>query len=78
MTCVMCVVVLARYRTMVPFMFVLLIFEFLSRKLILLVLPITRSDAAPGTIVNLVLLGVMVIGLALSLRSRPLRALPSG
>lgn len=78
MICVICAVVLVRYRTMVPFMFALLILEFLSRKLILLVMPITRSDAAPGTIVNLVLLGVMVIGLVLSLRSQPLRPLPSG
>ena len=76
--CVICVVVLVRYRTLVAFMLLLLIFEFLGRKLILLVLPITHSDAAPGTFVNLVLLGLMVIGLALSLRGQPLQPLPSG
>ncbi len=75
--CLMCLVALVRYRAMIPFMFTLLILEFLSRKLILVLMPITRSDAAPGTIVNLVLLAVMVIGLALSLRSQPLRPLAS-
>ena len=76
--CVICVVVFVRYRAMIPFMFALLILEFLSRKLILLLMPISRSDAAPGTIVNLALLAVMVIGLALSLRGQRLRPLASG
>ena len=32
-------------------------------------LPIVRTGAPPGSVVNLVLLAVMIVGLALSLRS---------
>ena len=66
MLCAICIVVLVRYRTMVPLMLTLLIVEYLGRKLILMVMPIERS-AAPGTIVNLVILAVMTIALVLSL-----------
>ena len=67
--CLLCIVVLARYRALVPFMFALLLLEFLSRRVILLVLPIVRTGTPPGYVVNLVLLALMVLGLALSLRS---------
>lgn len=69
MICLLGVAVLARYRALVPFMFALLLLEFLSRRVILLVLPIVRIGALPGYVVNLVLLALMVVGLALSLRS---------
>jgi hypothetical protein len=65
-----CIVVLVRYRAMIPLMFVLLLVEFLGRKLILMVMPIIRSDAAPGGVLGLVLLAVMIVGLVLSLRRR--------
>jgi hypothetical protein len=51
-------------------MFALLLLEHLSRKLILLFLPIVRTGTPPGFFVNLVLLAVMMVGLALSLWSQ--------
>ena len=67
--CLLCTLVLARYRALVPFMFGLLLVEHLSRRLIFQVMPIVRTGAPPGFFVNLALLTLMVVGLALSLRS---------
>jgi len=64
------VVVLTRYRAMIPLMFVLLLLEHLARRWILLVKPIARTGTPPGLYMNLVLLVLMIVGLALSLRSR--------
>ena len=68
--CLLCILVLVRYRSMIPFMFALLLLEHLSRKLILQVMPIVHGGTAPGFFVNLVLLALMIVGLALSLRNR--------
>jgi hypothetical protein len=68
--CLLCLLVLARYRAMIPFMFALLLLEHLSRRLIFHVMPIVRTGTPPGFIVNIVLLALMVVGLALSLRSQ--------
>jgi len=67
--CLLCILVLARYRAAVPFMFAVLLLEHLSRRLIFLVMPIVRTGTSPGFIVNLGLLALMAVGLALSLRS---------
>jgi len=64
------VIVLARYRSLVPLMFLLLLIQQVSRKLILELLPIVRTGAPPGTGINLAILGLIVIGFALSLWSR--------
>jgi hypothetical protein len=64
------ILVLVRYRRMIPFMFALLLLEHLSRKLILQFLPVVKTGTTPGFYVNLVLLAVMLAGLALSLRGR--------
>ena len=64
------VLALTRYRGMIPFMFVLLLIEHLARRWILLVKPIARTGTPPGIYINLVLLVLMIVGLALSLRSR--------
>jgi hypothetical protein len=64
------VLALVRYRAMIPFMFVLFVFEHLARKLILLVEPIVRTGRPAGPYINLVLLALMIVGLALSLGSR--------
>lgn len=66
--CLLCILVLARYRAMISFMFALLLLEHLSRRLIFQVMPIVRTGSPPGFFVNLVLLALMVVGLALSLR----------
>lgn len=68
--CVLGVIVLVRYRSAVPLMYVTLLFEFLSRKLLMYFLPIGRVGAPPGPIINLVLLTLMIVGLALSLWRR--------
>src|ERR1700737_562520 len=68
--CLLCILVWVRYRTMIPFMFALLLLEYLSRKLILQFLPIPRTGTPPGSAVNLIILAVMIVGLALSLRAQ--------
>jgi hypothetical protein len=70
MICLLGILVLVRYRAMIPFMFAFLLLEHLSRKLILQFLPIVKTGTPPGFFVNLVLLAVMIVGLALSLRSQ--------
>lgn len=68
--CLLCILVLVRYRSMIPFMFALLLLEYLSRKLILQFLPMVRTGTPPGFYVNLVLLALMIVGLVLSLRNQ--------
>lgn len=72
--CLLCILVLARYRALMPFMFALLLLEHLSRRLIFQVMPIARTGTPPGFVVNLVLLALMIVGLALSLRSHDSQA----
>ena len=64
------VLALTRYRAMIPLMFVLLLGEHLARKSILLVKPIPTTGTPSGVYINLALLLLMIVGLALSLRSR--------
>ena len=64
----LCLLVLVRYRAMVPLMFALLLLEHLFRKLIFYLMPIARTGEAPGFAINLALVALMVVGLALSLR----------
>jgi hypothetical protein len=68
--CLLCILVLARYRAMIPFMFALLLLEHLGRRLIFQVMPIARTGTPAGFYVNLVLIALLVVGLALSLRGR--------
>ena len=69
MLCLLGILVLARYRSMIPFMFALLLLEYSSRKLILHFLPVVKIGTPPGFYVNLILLALMIVGLALSLWS---------
>jgi hypothetical protein len=66
----LCIVVLVRYRALLPFMYALLLLEHLCRKLIFAVMPIERTADAPGYLINLALVGLMVVGFVLSLRNR--------
>jgi hypothetical protein len=68
--CSLGLLALTRYRSLIPLMFALFLVEHLGRKLILQFLPIVRTGAPPGFYVNLVLLALMVVGLALSLRGQ--------
>jgi hypothetical protein len=64
------VLALIRYRAMIPLMYVLLLVEYFAKKWILLVHPIVRTGTSPSTYVNLVLIAVLIVGLALSLRTK--------
>ena len=66
----LCVLVLVRYRSAIPFMFVILVLNFLLTQLILRFIPMVRTGRPPGPIVNLIMFALIVIGLVLSLRSR--------
>ena len=64
------VVILVRYRTLVPFMFGILLLQHLSRYVLLQAMPIARTGAPPGTMINLVILTILILGLALSMWPR--------
>ena len=70
----LCVLVLVRYRSAIPFMFVVLILSYLGSQLILWLLPIDSTGTPPGPFVNLVAFAVMIVGLALSLWRRGTRS----
>ena len=64
--CFMGMVVLVRYRTLIPFMYALFLVQQVSRHLVLQFLPIARSGTSPASAITLPLLGVRVVGLALA------------
>ncbi len=68
--CLLAILVLARYRAMVPLMLALLLLQSLGGRLILWFLPIGRAGTPAGVYVNLALLALMIAGLALSLWTR--------
>ena len=72
------VLALARYRAMIPLMFLLFALEHVARRLIFLWKPIERTGAPPGPFINLALLAMMLVGLVLSIRSaRAISSSPS-
>ena len=66
----LCVLVLVRYRSAIPFMFALLALEFLAAQLILHFIPLVRTGTPPATFVNRILFALMIVGLVLSLWNR--------
>jgi hypothetical protein len=68
--CLLCVLVLLRYRSAVPLMFGLLALNYLVAQLVLIFVPLPRVGAPVGPLVNLVLFVVMLAGLGLSLWRR--------
>lgn len=68
-------VVLLRYRSLVPLAFLALLLEQAGRWLLHFHWPVDRV-AAPGTYINTALLGLMTLGLVLSLWRPALRAEP--
>ena len=58
---------LVRYRALVPLVFLILLLEHLGRKVILTVMPIATVGSPPAFSINLVLIGLMLVGLVLSL-----------
>jgi len=70
MISLICAVVLVRYRSAVPLMFVVLALIYLASQIMLRFVPIVTAGTPPGPILNLVLFGLMIVGLALSLFER--------
>ncbi|HEV2707784.1 MAG TPA: hypothetical protein VGV59_17830 [Pyrinomonadaceae bacterium] len=66
----LCVLMLVRYRAAVPFMFVVLLLNYLAAQLILRFVPLVRVGAPPASFVNFTLLALTAIGLLLSLWKR--------
>ena len=65
-----CAVVLFRYRSAVPLMFVVLGLSYLGGQVIFQFVPIVRVGTPPGVIMNLTMFGLTIVGLALSLWKR--------
>lgn len=65
-----CAVVLFRYRSAVPLMFVVLVLGYLGGQIIFQFVPIVRVGTPPGVIMNLIMFGLTIVGLALSLWRR--------
>lgn len=68
--CLLSVLVLVRYRSAIPLVFLVLLIEHLARKTVLHFMPIASSSLAPGRYVNLALVATMIIGFTLSLWGR--------
>jgi hypothetical protein len=68
--CLLCVLVLLRYRGAVPLMFGLLALNYLAAQLVLIFVPLPRVGAPVGPLVNLMLFVVMLVGLGFSLLRR--------
>jgi hypothetical protein len=65
-----CALVLFRYRSAVPLMFVVLGVNYLGGQLIFTFIPIVRVGTPPGLVMNLIMFGLTIVGLALSLWRR--------
>jgi hypothetical protein len=65
--CLLCAVVLLRYRSAIPLMFALFVVNYLIAQAMLHFIPLVRAGTPPGPLINLVLFSLMVVGLALSL-----------
>ena len=66
--CIVNIIVLARYRGLVPLMFGLMLLQTAGRRLIHHFIP-TGNEARPASIISVVFLTLMVAGLLLSLRT---------
>jgi len=63
------VVVAFRYRALIPFMYVLILAEYLGRIGVGSMKSLTTTGVPPGAYLNLILIVVAIVGLALSLRT---------
>src|SRR5262249_7651132 len=62
------VVLLVKYRALVPLLLLLLLVEYVARKGIAAYIPIVRTDRAPGGAINWAIFGVVVLAFILSIR----------
>jgi len=70
LVCFLCFLILFRYRSLIPFMFVFLLLQDIGRQIILFFLPITSVGTPTGPIVNIFLMALTIVGLVLSLLPR--------
>ena len=68
--CLLCLLVLLRYRSAIPLMFALLALNYLAAQLVFHFVPLPRVGAPVGPLVNLLLFIVMLVGLGFSLWRR--------
>lgn len=61
------ILVLIRYRSLVPFVFGMLLFEHVVRRAVYTILPLPHVSGAAGGTINLVMLVVMLVGLTLTM-----------
>jgi len=73
----LCIVVLVRYRALVAFVTLLLLLEYVGRRLILYAHPIPRVGTVPGPYISIGLLAAMLAALVLALWTRSRPAVPS-
>jgi hypothetical protein len=66
--CLLCVLVLVRYRSAIPLMLALLLLNYVASQFIFQFVPLDRAGTPPGPIANMIMGALMIIGLALSLR----------
>ena len=64
------VLLLLKYRPLVPMFLLVLLIEYLTRKGVNAYLPLARSGDAPGGAINWAIFGVMLLAFVLSLRQR--------
>jgi hypothetical protein len=64
--CLLCVLVLVRYRRLITLMFAVLAVQYLASEVILRVIPIVRTGTPPGPRVNFILFVLTIVGLSLS------------
>jgi phosphoglycerol transferase MdoB-like AlkP superfamily enzyme len=74
--CLLCIVALVRYRALIPALFIFLLLEYLSRRMILYVMPLVSTGTPTASIISFVLPILMIAGLALSLWNRGDRPAP--
>jgi hypothetical protein len=67
--CLIGIIVMVRYRSLVPLMFALLLLQQVGRQAILIVLPIARAGTPAVGPINLTMLGLLLVGFALSMWS---------
>jgi hypothetical protein len=72
--CILCALVLLRYRSAVPLMFALLALNYLAAQLVLRFVPLPSVGMPVGRLVNLLLFVLMIFGLGLSLWRRDVSA----
>lgn len=69
MVYLICIVVLIRYRRLVPLMFAILLLQYLGGRLVHMLHPITMTGTPIGFYMNLALAALMIAGLTMSLRA---------